>query len=265
MKVIALLNEKGGVGKTTLSTHIAAGLAIKGYTVVLADTDAQANATIAFGLPKEPGFYDLIVRDARYEDVLRVVSPERYIVPDEAAHIKGRLLVLPSNTESRAIANQITDARIVLERFHQLQGVVDFIVVDTAPTPSLLHGTIYLATDGILYPTRCEAWAFDGLRESMGHKATFDPYREQRNMLPIAILGIVPVAYRAQTVEHSENLRKLQQAFGELVWAPVPLSITWAEAAGEQKSVFAIAPMSDAAQRAWKIVERIEAIYVEAR
>ena len=77
MKVITLLNEKGGVAKTTMAVHAAAGLAIKGYKVVLIDADAQGHATIALGRQKEPGFYDLIVRGAPFDKVLRRINPER--------------------------------------------------------------------------------------------------------------------------------------------------------------------------------------------
>ena len=63
MKTITLLNEKGGVGKTTLATHLAAGLALKGSRVIMIDTDPQANATSAFALPKQPEFHDLMVRN----------------------------------------------------------------------------------------------------------------------------------------------------------------------------------------------------------
>ena len=70
MKIVTLLNEKGGVGKTTLATHLAAGLAIRGKRVILVDADPQGHATIAFGLSKEPGFYDLIVRNAPFQKVL---------------------------------------------------------------------------------------------------------------------------------------------------------------------------------------------------
>lgn len=262
MKIITLLNEKGGVGKTTLATHLAAGLAIKGYRIVLVDTDAQAHATIAFGLDKSPAFYDLIVRNAKFQDVLTVIPVDRFAPPEGTRKGKGQLLLVPSNVESRSIAGNISDAFAVLRRFHQLRDVVDFVIFDTAPTPSLLHSSIYMATDGIVYPTKCEAWSFDGLKESLTHKESFQPLRAKYNLNPIKVLGIQPMMFRSKTVEHSENLRDLYEAFGKTVWKPVIQRTIWAEAAGAKRSVFSFAPDSAAARDAWEFVNRLEGIYV---
>lgn len=264
MRVITLLNEKGGACKTTLATTLSAGLAIKGYSVLLIDSDAQGHATIAFGFKKQPGFYDLLVRDAGFEDVLKLVPPERYALPDEASQIAGRLMLLPSNAETRSIANQIDDVTLLLTRLYALRGVFDYVIIDTSPSPSLLHNVIYIATDAIIYPTICEEFSIDGLRHSMGHKATFDPFRQTKNMPPIELMGIVPTLYRKSTVEHSENLKRLKAKFGQAVWQPIPLAIVWAEAAGMRKSIFAIAPNSSAAKRAWGMVNAVEGFYVKA-
>lgn len=259
MKIITLLNEKGGVGKTTVATHIAAGLAIKGNRVILVDADPQGHATIAFGLQKEPGFYDLIVRNAPFQSVLRPVPAERFNVPDEAPHTKGQLLVVPSNIETRSIAGNISDAFTVLKRFNQLRNAVDFVIFDTSPTPSLLHSSIYMATDGIIYPTKCEAWSFDGLRESFTHKDQFSPIRQQYNLSDIRVLGVVPTMYRGKTLEHQENLKRLQETFGDLVWKPLPTRTIWAEVASARRTVFSLAPGTATEADAWGLVEQLEA------
>jgi chromosome partitioning protein len=156
MKTVSLINEKGGVGKTTLAIHIAAGLAIRGSRVVLADADAQGHATVSMGLKKSPGLYDLLVRGTAFREVLVPVNPERFGVPGSPC--KGQLYVVPSNVETRSIPIQISDAFAVVDRFRELENLVDVVVFDTSPTPSLLHGSIYLATDAIIYPTKCDSW-----------------------------------------------------------------------------------------------------------
>lgn len=213
---------------------------------------------MAFGLQKEPGFYDLVVHNAQWRDVLCVVPPERYTIPDDATQVSGQLLVVPPNLETRSIALNISNAFAVFKRVQQLREAVDFAVFDTAPTPSLLHASIYMTTDWILYPTRCETWSFEGLKESLAHREQFNPVRQQHQLSPVEIAGIVPTMYKKKTLEHRENLARLQSAFGELVWPPIEDRTLWAEATSARRPIFSFAPDTRAAQEAWELVNRVE-------
>lgn len=254
MKVISLLNEKGGVGKTTLAMHLAAGLAVRGKRVLMIDADAQANATTGLGLREEPGFYDLLVRNASWNDVLRVLPPEAYEPPNKKSN--GLLAVLPGNGETQLIAQKIDDAFAIFDRINELNKNIDITIFDTSPTPSLLHGAIYLATDAILYPTLCETFSLQGLMKTMKHQEGFAQNRLKQTGKLIHTLGVVPMMFRAKTVEHSENLRDLQEQFGSKVWEPMPLRITWSEANSLRRPVFNVAPESSAAMDAWKVIDR---------
>lgn len=256
MKIVTLLNEKGGVGKTTLAIHIAAGLAIRGHRVVLADADPQGHATLSLGVNKAPGLYDLLVRGAAFKDVLRVAPPDIYQIPDYPP--KGQLLVIPSNVETRSIPIQISDAFAVEDRFRELESVVDIVIFDTSPTPSLLHGSIYLATDAIIYPTKCEFLSFDGLIESLTHRDMIQPTRDRWGLSNIEIMGIVPVMYRSATLVHQENLNKLKAKFGKLVWPEISMRTTWAEASTVGQLVYRFAPESSATREIWELVDRVE-------
>lgn len=247
MKILTVLNEKGGVGKTTLAVTISAGLAARGHAVLLIDADAQGHATRALGLAKYPGLYDLLVRDARLPDVIRPIPAAKYNGSGDT------LAVLGSNVETRNIANSISDAYALADRLAALDALFDFTIIDTAPTPSLLHGSVYLATDAILYPTFCEFWSFDGLAESWLHRRQFEHARR------VEVAGIVPMRVRTHTLEHSENLAELRTQYGDLVWDAVPERIVWAEAATFQVPVFVHDPTSDAARHAWALVDRVEA------
>lgn len=260
MKVVTILNEKGGVGKTTLSIHLAAGLAIRGKRVILIDADPQGNATIGLGLQKGTHFYDFIVRNAPFRDVLQVVPKEHYTVPDTVDGVTGMLMVIPSNIESRSIAQNTSDAGVVFKRINQLRqsGAFDYVVFDTSPTPSLFHSAILMATDGIIYPTKCEAWSFDGLGESMGHKDMFQPFRLKFGLPEVETYGIVPTMYRRGTIAHSENLKRLREYFGNLVWEAIPQRTLWTEAADARRTVFAIAPGSKTEADAWKLCDQLE-------
>jgi chromosome partitioning protein len=256
MKTVTLINEKGGVGKTTLAIHIAAGLALRGYRVVLADADSQGHATVSFGLPKAPGLYDLLVRGAPFRDVLQPADTTRFAPEDGTC--KGQLYVVPSNVETRSIPIQISDAFAVVDRFRELENLVDVVIFDTSPTPSLLHGSIYLATDAIIYPTKCEFLSFDGLIESFTHRELMQSTRARWGLSNIDVMGIVPVMYRASTLVHQENLNKLKSRYGDKVWQEIYMRTSWAEASTVGQLVFRFAPDSYAARDAWAIVNRVE-------
>lgn len=256
MKIVTLLNEKGGVGKTTLATHIGAGLAIRGLRVVIADADPQGHATVAFGFDRLPGLYDLLVREESFRNVLQVVPQELYEIPGQPVH--GQLYLIPGNHETRAIPLMTSDGMIILKRFAELHTNFDVVIFDTSPTPSLLHASIYMATNSIVYPTECEFLSLDGLIQSLTHKESVQPTRNQWGLEPIELMGIVPTKYRASTVLHNYNLNNLRHQFGTKVWDPLTLGTIWAEASQRRRPVFHLAPDSKAASEVWAIVRHVE-------
>ena len=259
MRIVTLLNEKGGVGKTTISFHVAAGLAVAGFRVLAVDADAQGSLTETMGLEQSAGLYDLIVRNRPFRDVLHFVSPEIYEYPGR--QVKGQLFLLTSNVETQSIATNSKDALAFVRRFSELEETVDFVIIDTSPTPSLLHGAIYLATDAILYPTKCEYLSFRGLQNSFIHREENERYRSQFNFAPIANLGIVPNIYRQGTLEHRDNLSELTEMYGDLVWEPIPQSTIWTESSRVHRTIWNYAPSSPAAKHGWNLLKKfLEAI-----
>jgi len=266
MKVVNLSNEKGGCGKTTLAVTIAAGLAARGNRVLLVDSDAQGHATRSVGIAKYPGFYDLLVRDANWQDVLKPALPNFWGV--QPAQAEGganaypaddyRLWVLGSNVETANVANSISDAWKLYDRLQELADRFEYVVIDTAPTPSLLHGAIYLASDFLIYPTQAELLGLDGLVSSVAHHKNFSTMRAMK------IGGIVPMMVRPQTWEHTQMLRSLRKQYNteqqELVWPEITESIVWAEASRAARAVFAYRPDHQAAEQALALVARVEAL-----
>jgi len=255
MKVITLLNEKGGVGKTTLATHVAAGLALHGYKVILIDADPQGNATSALGLAKAPALHDLIVRNARWQDTIRVIHPDVYSPPDSSP--TGQLFAVPSDVETRNIANTISDGLQFKKRILQLEGVVDFVIIDTSPTPSLLHSSILMASNFLMLPTECEMYSFEGLAESILHNQQAQETAKALGIPAVQVLGIIPTMFRPKTVTHTTALEALKERYGEMVWKPITNRIIWAEAALNKQLIYGFAPESKAAQEAHLLIKRI--------
>lgn len=256
MKVLTLLNEKGGVGKTTLSTHLAAGLAIRGHRVLFIDADAQANATRAFGFSKQPRLYDLCARDAEWKHSLQSVPVDRYAPTDRPS--LGKLYILAGNHETMLIPQAMRKQSHLAKRLLQMHKAFDFVVIDTAPTPSALNEAVLLASDWVIIPTECESFSLqDGLPDSIQHVLAANESRVTSQLSGVEVIGIVPNKFRKTTVLHTQFLEMAQADYGDLVWSAIPQQIAISETQATRKFLYMDAPLPATALM-WRMVERVE-------
>jgi len=260
MKVIAVTNRKGGVGKSTMTSHIAAGLARKGYNVGLIDTDSQGHAGMMLGLPPEDGLYNLLIEKDTHplEDVIRIVPKENY---GEIGEV-GNLYLIPSAENTYKIPHllQADESFLFFAKVEDFSEVaqLDFVLIDTNPSMSMFDGSIYLAADAFIYVTECEMLSLQGVQKALQQMNNFRTQRKRFLQRDSKVLGIIPNKYRVKTLIHERNVEVLQDAFGDLVWEPIMLRTIWAEASNFHTPVFIHAPESKAAQQAWEIVNRTE-------
>lgn len=263
MKIITLLNEKGGVGKTTMAGTIGAGLAIMGYRVLLMDADPQGHLTISYGIKKQHSLYDLLVRDADFNDtgIVHPISPEVYALPNAPATDQGRLFIVPGNRETRLVA-QALESELFAIRNKMLEleqsDVVDVVIFDTSPTPSAFHALIFLATQHIIYPTEVTYLSFDGLVASIQSTTGYSNKRKESGLEEIKLTGIIPTKFRPKTLEHQEKYKALKKQFGDLVWHPMPQTVVWEEALARKRSIFNYAFDHPVASDAWKVVRSVK-------
>jgi chromosome partitioning protein len=249
--IVIFANQKGGQGKTTCTIHAGWGLAQRGYRVLIVDTDAQeANATIALGLKPYPGFYDLVVRGAKPSKVMQMIPPSRY-----NGDGKGSLAIIGSNSETRAIPGLFDDALAIAKLLRPLADrFFDIVLIDTSPSPSMMQVMLWLAGDYAVFPVVPEALPIMGLRASMRSAEQFAATHT------IQVLGIQPTQVRLNTLEHSENLQKLCEEYGDLVWDPISQSIFWSEASSYGIPVFEHVQNSEAARQTWVLVDHVESV-----
>lgn len=220
-KVIAIANQKGGVGKTTTAINLGASLAANDLRVLVVDTDPQGNSTTGLGVAKQPGMrtlYDALIGEA---DLLSVVLPTGFegldLVPADKNLVGANLELVGLPRREFQLAERLAPAR----------SNYDYILIDCPPALDLLTLNALVAADSVLIPIQCEFFALEGISELMD---TIDRVREAFNH-PLAIEGILLTMYDDRTNLTRQVAEDLREFFGPEVFRTViPRSIRLAEA-----------------------------------
>lgn len=258
MKVITFLNEKGGVGKTTLSTHVAAGLAIKGHRVLLIDGDAQANATTQMGIRPRGGLYNVIVKDdAEWKDTLTTTAN---MVWRQGYDKVGELYVLPGNIETRAIPLVTDNTRALHDRLDELDGHLDYVIIDTSPSPSLTHAMFYIASDYVVIPTEAHALSIAGVANTIKRIKEINVQRQAHGFKPLELLGIAINKLRMNTNAHHTGIAFITEKLGKDKLLPFIMDRTvWRDREYQNQTMFTYAPDDVATAEIWEFVNALEA------
>lgn len=257
-KIVAVTNRKGGVGKSTMSTHIAAGLAAAGLKVGLIDTDSQGHAGLMLGMPDENGLYSALIEKKPLHEVVRAVPIGSYMPPDTES--QGGLYLLPSSDRTYKIPFELGQEEnfLFLETLEAMGEWLnlDVIFIDTNPTMNLFDGSIYLAADAYIYVTECERLSLDGVQSAITQMTRFGKQREKYLGRRSEILGIIPNKFRANTQVHRMNISSVANALPGKVWQPVTLRTAWVEAANLQEMIYHYAPNGQESRDAWQVVRK---------
>ncbi|MFK7859144.1 MAG: ParA family protein [Granulosicoccus sp.] len=220
-RIIAIANQKGGVGKTTTTVNLAAALASMHKRVLLIDLDPQGNATMGCGIDKhdvEKGIFDVLV-DGMSVDEARQKAAE------------NGCDVLSANSDLTAAEVELMGMDQREQRLHQALGVVrdqyDFILIDCPPSLNILTLNAFVAADSVLVPVQCEYYALEGLSALL---ETIEGVRESVNP-DIAIEGLLRTMYDGRNKLGVEVSAQLIEHFGEQVFRTVvPRNVRLAEA-----------------------------------
>lgn len=260
MQVITIFNQKGGVGKTTLTSVIGAGLAMRGHKVLLLDADGQGDLSTNMNVGKQAGFFKFVQwGDKNSPDFVDVRELIHRVPKDNCA---GELYIVPGNSNSWSIPGSMTLKEIagnLAKRLTVLEKVFDYVLIDTQPSATMLHDALGLVTDWFLCPTDAEPLsAYGGLRKTL---ADIQDIREQslsRGRDKAKLLGIIPNKYRVGTTLHAFIYEKMVAEYGELVFDPLPLRMSIVEAQFAKTTLMQDAPDLETNTFLWNIIDRIQ-------
>jgi chromosome partitioning protein len=221
-QVIAIANQKGGVGKTTTAVNLAAALAIAERRTLLLDSDPQGNATSGVGVAKET------VEISLYESLVEGQSPREAVLANASLPF---LSVLPATqdlvgAELQLVEREGREGRL-RELVSDLQGDYDYIVIDCPPSLGLLTLNVLTAANGVVIPIQCEYYGLEGISQLLNTVRLV-----QQNFNPgLAINGVLLTMYDARLNLCRQVAEDAKEYFGPKVFVtPIPRNVRLAEA-----------------------------------
>ena len=222
-KIIAIANQKGGVGKTTTAVNLCCALKMKGKRVLLLDCDPQGNSSSGMGVDKHstPSAYELITKTA---DILDCIRKTPY----------GD--VIPSNKELSVatveLVNKVRREYVLKDALQLVYNDYDYIFIDCPPSLELLTLNALVAADSVLIPMQCEYYALEGIADLM----TTIKLCNKRLNPSLKIQGIVLTMYDSRTNLTQQVAFELKEYFGGKVYETViPRSVRLSEAPSHGK------------------------------
>jgi chromosome partitioning protein len=207
-KIIAISNQKGGVGKTTSSVNIAAGLALRGYKILLIDTDHQASCTVAFGMQSDydnRSIYAALVGLSPIQDCIHQTPvPNLYLTPS-TPHLVGAEIELVNITEREYI---------LTEKLEPIKKNFDFIFIDCPPSLGIVPVNSLMAADSVIIPLQCEYFGIEGLELILNTMNII-----QKRLKPeLYVEGILLTMFEEENALSSQILKLMRSSFGEQVF-----------------------------------------------
>ena len=219
-KIIAIANQKGGVGKTTTAVNLSAILAKKGKKTLLIDTDPQGNATSGIGIDKKTKYsiYDVLVDEIEMKETIQDTQVKNLKICPSNINLAGAEVELVS---------MMSRERRLKEKLDTLKNDFDYILIDCPPSLGLITLNAFTASDSILIPVQCEYYALEGLGQLIN---TVNLVKKHLNP-DISIEGAILTMHDTRTNLSNQVVKEVKKYFGDKVFKTlIPRNVKLSEA-----------------------------------
>jgi len=246
-RIIAIANQKGGVGKTTTSINLSAALADKGKKVLLIDMDPQGNSTSGLGVQKgQPNtIYDLLVNNVTAKECIR-------------KNVSGSVDLIPSTVDLAGAEIEMLDIDkhefILKRKLRQIEDDYDYIVIDCPPSLNLLTVNALTTATSVLVPIQCEFYAMEGLTQLL-----YTIQLVQKKLNPsLRMEGVVFTMFDARTNLSQQVVDSVKEYLKEKVYNTIiPRNVRLAEAPSHGLSIFDYDSRSQGAEAYRQLAEEV--------
>ena len=235
MRKICVINQKGGVGKTTTAVNLATGLARKKKKVLVMDIDPQGNISTCLGKSCSKDMYELLVNNAKPKDIALEIEPNLFIITSSGRLAEAESIMMGRPNRERILSRVMDE--ITEDDF-------DFVIIDCPPSINLLNQNALLYADEAIIPSATEKLSFIGLQKMI------DVIDEYNNLFDhdLVIGGILPTMYDRRNRVCVEVLGEMEAKFNGMTLDPIRVNSKLIEAPGYSKSIFDYAKSSRGAQ-----------------